>query len=435
MYLGKYQAIEKSAPNGYIISSDPIEFELSYSGQLVELTKTSITANNDFQSLLVNIFKNEEKIEGWKDNKPIIKDVKGNGKIFGIFTREEQAISDNIKIPKDSMVGIKEVKDGVAELNIKLPECKYYLKEIDSGENHILNEKEYDFEFNSNNNDKEVKINIYADGVDFGDKNENIKPILNKLQLNSFKIKKINEKAIQNKRNGFSFEFTEVGKGAKFILEDKKGDIIQEVTIGKDSIGEFNNIPVGTFYLKEKETSNDKYILSNKVIRIESTKEGVKTFDNSNNLISEKNNNEDKILLEIKNELIKGGAKLIKTDLVTGEALPNTGIRILNEDKNILIEGKTDDKGVFYFDNLPKGIYYFQEYEAPKGYQIDETPMNFEIKENGEVVTCKMTNKKIEKVSIPKTGDDNSIILYGIGMLASGTLLLKIRRKKINRSM
>ena len=46
-----------------------------------------------------------------------------------------------------------------------------------------------------------------------------------------------------------------------------------------------------------------------------------------------------------------------------------------------------------------------------------------------------MTNKKIEKVSIPKTGDDNSIILYGIGMLASGTLLLKIRRKKINRSM
>ena len=410
LYLGKYQAIEKSAPNGYIISSDPIDFELSYSGQLVELTKTSITANNDFQSLLVNIFKNEEKIEGWKDNKPVIKDIKGNGKIFGIFTRKEKEISNNINIPENSMVGIKDVKDGVAELNIKLPEGKYYLKEIDSGENHILNEKEYDFEFNSNNNDKEVKINIYADGIDFGDKNENIKPILNKLQLNSFKIKKI--------------------KGAKFILEDKKGDIIQEVTIGKDSIGEFNNMPVGTFYLKEKETSNDKYILSNKVIRIESTKEGIKAFDDSNNLISEKNNSEDKILLEIKNELIKGGAKLIKTDLVTGEALPNTGIRVLNEDKNILIEGKTDNKGVFYFDNLPKGIYYFQEYEAPKGYQIDETPMKFEIKENGEVVTCKMTNKKIEKVSIPKTGDENTIVLYGIVLLASGTLLLKMRRKK-----
>lgn len=430
LYLGKYQAIEKSAPNGYIISSNPIEFELSYSGQLVELTKTSLTANNDFQSLLVKIFKNEEKIEGWKDNKPIIKDIKGNGKIFGIFTREEQVISNNIKIPENSMVGVKETKDGVAELNIKLPEGKYYLKEIDSGENHILNEKEYDFEFNSTNNEKEVKVNIYEDGVDFGYKNENIKPMLNKLQLNSFKIKKINEKAIKNKRNGFSFEFTELGQGAKFILEDKKGDIIQELTIGKDSIGKFNNIPVGTFYLKEKETSNDKYILSNKVIRIESTKEGVKAFDEDNNLISEKNNNENKILLEIKNELIKGGAKLIKNDLVTGEVLPNTGIRILDEDKNILIEGKTDDKGIYYFDNLPKGIYYFQEYEAPKGYQIDETPIKFEIKEDGEVITCKMTNKKIQEVSIPKTGDYNSIILYGIVLLASGTLLLKIRRKK-----
>ena len=56
--------------------------------------------------------------------------------------------------------------------------------------------------------------------------------------------------------------------------------------------------------------------------------------------------------------------------------------------------------------------------------------MKFEIKENGEVITCKMTNKKIEKVSIFKTGDDNTIILYGIVLLPSGTLLLKIRRTK-----
>lgn len=134
--------------------------------------------------------------------------------------------------------------------------------------------------------------------------------------------------------------------------------------------------------------------------------------------------------LEIKNELIKGGVKLIKTDIVTGEPLPNTGIRILDEDKNILVEGRTDERGEFYFDNLPKGIYYCKEYEAPKGYQIDETPIRFEIKKNDEIVTCKMTNKKIEKDSIHKTGDTNNILLYGIGGVASGVLLLKMRRKK-----
>ncbi|MCR1874492.1 prealbumin-like fold domain-containing protein [Paraclostridium bifermentans] len=193
---------------------------------------------------------------------------------------------------------------------------------------------------------------------------------------------------------------------------------------------EFNNIPGGIFYLKEKETSSYKYILSNKVIRIESTKEGIKAFDENNNLISEKSSDEDKILLEVENELIKDSAKLIKTDLVTGEALPNTGIRILSENKDILIEGRTDEKDVFYFDKLPKGIYYFQEYEASNMYQIDETPMKFEIKKDGEVITCKMTNKKIDKVSIPKTEDANNIILYGGIIMISRILLLKIKRKK-----
>lgn len=431
LYLGQYNVVEKNAPDGYVVSPEPIDIELSYSGQLVELTKTSITANNDFQSLLVNVFKNQEKIEGWKENKPIIKEISGgDNKVFGIFTRDIQDISDNVQIPRDSMLGIKNVDNGIATFEVKLPEGKYYLKEIDSGNDHILNEKEYDFEFNSSNNDKEVKINIYEDNISFGESSDDIKPILNKLHLNNFKIKKVNEKAIQSERDGFKFEFTESGVGTKFILENENEETIQTVTIDEDSVGEFSNIPVGTFYLKEKEASNDKYVLINEVIRIESTKEGIKAFDEENNFISEKASKEDKILLKIENKLIKGGAKLIKTDLVTGEALPNTGIRILNADKSMLIEGRTDDRGELYFENLPKGIYYFQEYDAPKGYQIDETPMKFEIKEDGEVITCKMTNKKIKDASIPQTGDTNSIMLYGIGMLASGSLLLKMRRKK-----
>lgn len=431
LYLGKYKAIEKTAPNGYIVSSEPIYFELTYSGELIELTKTTLEANNDFQSLLVKVFKDEEKINQWKENLPEIKEVNGNDKVFGIFTRDNINISDNVQLAKDSMIGIELVKDGSAQFKVKLPEGKYYLKEIDSGENHIINEKEYDFEFKVTNNNTEIKINIYEDGVDFGEENNTLKPIVNKLHFNNFKISKVNEKLIKDENGEFKFEFSESGKGAKFTLESEKGEILQEVTIDEKSIGEFRNIPVGTFYLREKETSNDKYILDENKIRIESSKEGIKAFDSNNNLISNINN-EDNILLEIENKLIKGAAKLIKTDVVTGDALPNTGIRILDENKDLLVEGRTDERGEFYFDNLPKGIYYFQEYEAPKGYQIDEEPMKFEIKVDGEIVTCKMTNKKIENSILPQTGDDNNIIIYGIVMLLSGTLLLKMRKKKIN---
>lgn len=65
-----------------------------------------------------------------------------------------------------------------------------------------------------------------------------------------------------------------------------------------------------------------------------------------------------------------------------------------------------------------------------KGIELMKLLLNFEIKQDGEIVTCKMTNKKIEKVSIPKTGDTNNIFLYVIGVLVSGTLLLKMRSKK-----
>lgn len=114
--------------------------------------------------------------------------------------------------------------------------------------------------------------------------------------------------------------------------------------------------------------------------------------------------------------------------------LPNTGIRILDEEKNTIAEGRTDDKGIYTFEKLPAGKYYFQEYDAPTGYQLDDTPMLFEITENGEVVKCEMTNNKIpEKItSLPQTGDTTNITIFALGMLLSVSTLgvLYFRRKK-----
>ena len=56
--------------------------------------------------------------------------------------------------------------------------------------------------------------------------------------------------------------------------------------------------------------------------------------------------------------------------------------------------------------------------------------MKFEIKENGEIVTCKMTNKKIERTQLPKTGETNELIFCGIGAILSGLLLILIKSKK-----
>lgn len=147
LYLGKYQAIEKFAPNGLVIDGTPILFELKYVGQLVELTSTSIAVQNDFQSLLIKLYKNQEGVGSWENNVPNIILNEGSGQVFGIFTRNEQILSDEISVPADSLVSFSKVENGVATFELQLPEGNYYVKEIDAGDSHIIDETEYDFTF------------------------------------------------------------------------------------------------------------------------------------------------------------------------------------------------------------------------------------------------------------------------------------------------
>lgn len=327
-------------------------------------------ATNDFQSLDIQLFKNEESILSWNNNQPEIEVTKGNHKVFGVFTREAQELSEELQVPTNALVGYQTVKDGVATFEMKLPEGKYYLKEIDAGTSHIANDMEYDFEFTAKNNNATYPIHIYKDTVAYG-KETMLRiarnPILNELHFNEFTIKKVNEQAVFDKETGVEFNYDNLGTGAIFTLENEAGEVIQEITIDKDGLGSFKNIPVGTFFLKEKSASSEYFVLSDKTIRIESSKDGIKAFDENNTLLGEQasSNEEPTILLEVKNELKKGSAELTKKDVSTGELLPDTGIRILDEEKNIISEGRTNEKGIYTFEQLPKGIYYFQEYDAP----------------------------------------------------------------------
>lgn len=276
LYLGKYQAVEVSAPSGYILDTTPIPFELKYAGQAVALTSTSLTATNDFQSLDIQLFKDEESISSWNNNLPEIENIKGNHKVFGIFTREAQSITEEVQVPENALVGYQIVKDGVAVFKLKLPQGKYYLKEIDAGDSHIASDVEYDFEFTAENNHVTFPISIYDDTVAYG-KETLLRiartHILNTLHLNEFSIKKVNEQAVFDKQTGISFNYDTLGTGAIFTLEDETGEIIQEVKIDKDGMGTFENVPAGTFYLKETAPTSDSYLLSDSIIRIESTKE------------------------------------------------------------------------------------------------------------------------------------------------------------------
>ncbi|MBC1645823.1 Cys-Gln thioester bond-forming surface protein [Listeria welshimeri] len=428
LYLGKYEAIEVSAPAGYIVDSTPIPFEFTYAGQEVSLVQKSLTTKNEFQKLKLTLFKEEETIAEWQDNLPVIGTIPANDKIFGLYTNEDMIITPDVTLPKDSLLEVVTVTDGEAPLeDLQFPEGHYYFKELDAGKHHTLLDRHYEFSFVATDNESIKEIKIYEE--------EEI-PLLNKLHFNSFSLKKLNEEATLMEKEGYQFELVE-SQGALFTLEDEDGTVIQSISVNDESLATFNYIPVGTFYLKEEKPSSDDYLLSDSIYRIESTKDGIQIYNEDDELVAEQSFLDEPVyLFEAENYLIKGIGQLSKTDVTTGDPLPNTGIRLLDEDEKIIFEGRTNAEGLLTYDELPKGIYYFQEFDAPTGYQIDETPIQFEIKEHGQVVKCDMTNKQLPKGSLPKTGDSRSITLYVAGAVISlgamDILYAKRRKEKLN---
>lgn len=176
-----------------------------------------------------------------------------------------------------------------------------------------------------------------------------------------------------------------------------------------------------------------------KFIVLNLKKTGVQIFNEQNELLAEQtntmNSGEATLLFEVKNQRVKGTAELVKKDSSSEEVLTNAGIRILDTNKNIVIEGRTDEKGIFSFEQLPKGTYFFQEFDAPQGYELDETPLKFEMKEDGDLVKVEMMNKKIEvpTVDLPKTGTKNYPILalFGSVLLIGATLVYLKKKNKL----
>lgn len=111
--------------------------------------------------------------------------------------------------------------------------------------------------------------------------------------------------------------------------------------------------------------------------------------------------------------------EITKTDVSTGELIPDCTFEILDENKNKVVTGVTDENGIAHF-NLKYGKYFYREISAPEIYEIDNTPYPFEITEEGVTVKAKMTNKKKTgsiKVTKSTTGNLN---IEGIKFFATG---------------
>jgi uncharacterized surface anchored protein len=175
-----------------------------------------------------------------------------------------------------------------------------------------------------------------------------------------------------------------------------KGAVIETITTGEDGSADTSSLYTGFKYNLDEVKAPDGYILSG-------SKEISLDYDNQIEYVEAQTSVEN----------APTEVTITKKDFSTGELIPNCGIEILDESKNVLVQGRTDDKGEVTFKRLPMGNYYYREYDAPEGYYLDTTPYAFTIGEDG-IFKAEMTNKLQELVlNIYKTDGETKKALAG----------------------
>ena len=161
-----------------------------------------------------------------------------------------------------------------------------------------------------------------------------------------------------------------------------KGDLVDTITTDKNGYALSKKLPLGKYFYVEVKT-NDNYILDTKEYHFELTEK-----DNTTPVVYKS--------LSILNKYEKGELEFTKTDLINGEAIADTKIEIYTEKDELIYSGITDTNGKVVIKNLPVNQkFYIIEIEPATGYVITEEKVYFEIKDNGEIVKAKMSNKPI----------------------------------------
>ena len=493
LYLGKYEIKEIQAPYGYVLNSEPQLAELAYAGQEVTVRDTVNTpVVNDYQGVeisLEKIMENDELFGISAEN--YYQNVR-----FGLFAAEEITAADGSTIPEDGLIAEVSLDENMkAVIAEKVPFAKYYVQEIAADEHYILNGEKYlvSFEYQGqemttvyvdcgqfknllkrgtvkgikvNETDEPLENALFGlffneeteftedtaimtsesdskgefgfEEVPFGsyivreiaaptgyvlsdesypvtvsedDETINIRTVNEKIRGN-VTVTKIDEEYPDNSLSGAEFTVysdekceSEIGK----LSETEKGVYLLE------------NLEYGKYFLKET-VAPDGFILDENVYPFSIENDG-ETIEISSTEVGK----------GFINKPEKGGVEITKTDISTGQLIPNCGIEILDKDGNVVVQGRTDENGVVTFDMLRVGDYFYREFDAPDGYILDENSYPFTIKENGEIVKCSMTNTKIPHQPTPYTGDNHSDLLAWIMIgiaLAIGSVLFIIRKKK-----
>ncbi|WP_164505024.1 SpaA isopeptide-forming pilin-related protein [Companilactobacillus hulinensis] len=173
--------------------------------------------------------------------------------------------------------------------------------------------------------------------------------------------------------------------GAEYDLLDANGKVVQSGLVtddqGRISI---SGLEVGDYAFKETKAP-DGYDLSTELIPFSITKDKSTYITASDVLTS--------------HEEDYGGAILSKTD-ENGKPLAGATYELKDSNGDVIDKYSTDKDGKIKFDALADGKYTLTEIEAPDGYDVNKTPIEFTV-EKGKITELSAKDEKSPSVVLP----------------------------------
>ena len=378
--------------DGYLWNSQSHEFSIDEDSNLRTDSEYGIIFDTDFENTRV---KGEIQIEKTgevaelTENGFEFKTESLEGVKFGLYALEDIVWNGKTIYTKDSLIAEKTSDSEGKIVFDELYLGKYYVKEIETLDNYVLDENTYEAEL--------VYKDQYTPTIFHSE------AILNILKTGKLEFTKTDISESKTLPNTLIEIYTENDELVFSGRTDEEGKIV------------IDRLPQGKYYIIEKEAP-----------------EGYKL--NEEKMPFEIKENGEIVKSTMKDEDITGTLEFTKLDFSNDNPLPNTLIEIYNADTDELVfSGRTDDNGTITIEKLKYGNYYILEKEAPEGYELNPERMYFEIREDGEVVKSIMKDKQIVKVPNTEAEDYKDLLFSGITLLVCGAGVIIYGIKKKNK--
>ncbi len=184
--------------------------------------------------------------------------------------------------------------------------------------------------------------------------------------------------------------------GVTYRLFDSAGNKIADATTGANGKAVFSDLPLGSYTYQEI-SAPEGYVVDSAKYPITITASALD------------------ITATRSNALGKAGVEISKVDADSKSPLQGAGFRLFDASGSQVAEGYTDANGKLSFTGLKLGSYTCKEFQAPTGYELDETAFPVTLNQNGQVLKVTRENKLITgSIEILKVDADTKQPLAGV---------------------